>query len=276
MSTLHPPPCACPACAPHRVATVTYCTCTPIVPSPHGPACPVSIDAHALGFDPQRDYAPPTLHREVVRGREKLRDGSWRDVTVRVPIVRRPTCIVVVLDTETTGLSARDRVIEVGMARVDLATATVIEEREQLLDPGIPNAAQRINGISDAMLRGNPALADIAEAVREWVGASPVLAHNAQFDRRMLAQSGLDLDARWICTKAWAASAIPGAPSTKLQDLATQLRLPRGTAHRALGDVRTTAALAAWLYERGDLPAPPPAPPAPSAPRARNLFGASS
>lgn len=84
MSPLHPPPCACPACAPHRVATVTYCTCTPLTPSPHAPACPVTLEAHALGFDPQRDYAPPTLHREVSEPEwRRAADGTWTQTGVR-------------------------------------------------------------------------------------------------------------------------------------------------------------------------------------------------
>lgn len=248
----------CHVCAPSRIASFIYCTCTLTSPGPHLPECPAAL-AERDGLD----VLPPRLWREIVRPEwEKNHEGEWVQAGVSrhfVPVQKLPSCLVVILDTETTGLSGADRVCEIGLARVDLATGEILEEREQLINPGVPNKATRINGISDAELAHAPEFAAIWDQIRAWIGKLPVLAHNATFDRRMLAQSlppGSNLPSPWHCTKAWAARVWPGE-SHSLQELATRHKLSRGTAHRALGDVRTTAALATRLYGiAGELPAP--------------------
>lgn len=239
-----------------RVVNVIYCLCTPTKPTDtHAPGC----EAHAA----QRaglDVLPPRLHRAVEQKIWEREDDRWvlRGTWVQlIPVETRPPCEVVILDTETTGLSDVDRVCELAVARVDLATGAILEERAQLVDPGRANGASHINGISDRDLRGQPRLVTIWPAVRDWIGARPVLAHNASFDRKMLARECPEADGLdWRDTKGWARAALPGSPSTKLQDLAAYLKLPRGTAHRALGDVRTLGALATRLYGMtGALPA---------------------
>jgi len=47
---------------------------------------------------------------------------------------------------------------------------------------------------------------------------------------------------RWACSCRgipWR-SLFPQAPNARLQDLAEAFRIPKGTAHRAMGDVETT------------------------------------
>lgn len=259
-----------------RVVDRILCLCQPTEPTnTHAPGC----EARAAQ-DAGLDVLAPRLHRAVEQPIWEREDGEWvlRGTWVQlIPVEILPRCEVVILDAETTGLSDADRVCELAIARVDLATGEILEEREQLVDPGIPNGARAINGIADRELRGQPRLVTIWPAVRALIGDLPVLAHNAAFDRKMLARECSDADAlAWHCTKAWARAALPGAASHNLQDLATHLRLPRGTAHRALGDVRTTAALATRLYGlTRQLPArlAPSTPAARSAPT-RDLFSA--
>lgn len=236
-----------------RVVDVIYCLCTPTDSDAlaHDPGCEAAVAA-AAGMD----VLPPRLHRAVEQKtweRDPAEKSGWRLVGTwvqLVPVEALPPCEVVVLDTETTGRGPAARVCEIGLARVDLATGRVLEEREQLVDPGcaIPPDATGIHGITNGMVRGMPRLATIAPQVRAWIGDRPLVAHNASFDRAMLAQSGGELAGAWHDTLAWAKAALPGASSYSLQNLATYLKLPRGTAHRALGDVRTTAALATRLY----------------------------
>lgn len=247
----------CHACTSDRVVAVIYCTCTPLTPQRHHEhECPAAA-AQRDGLD----VLPPGLWREVVRPEwERTPEGEWRQTGEsrwRVPVATLAPCEVVILDTETTGLSDADRVCELAMARVDLATGIVTEEREQLCHPGRLNGAAHINGITDAMLRGCPRLVDLWPKVRAWIGASPVLAHNAAFDRKMLARECPDADTlAWVDTKPWAKRVYPSQTSHGLQPLAAALKLPTGTAHRALGDVRTLAALATRLYAvSGALPA---------------------
>lgn len=134
---------------------------------------------------------------------------------------------VVVLDTETTGLShAADKIIELAMLRVhvDLATGKPfgpVELFEGFEDPGmpIPPVAQEVTGINDDMVKGCRLDDALVEAMVS--GADLIVAHNAGFDRPFV-------EARFPCfaSKAWACSfadidwKAAGAGSSKLSALA--------------------------------------------------------
>ena len=134
---------------------------------------------------------------------------------------------VLVLDTETTGLSHQsDKLIELAMLWVQVDTATglpwgPVEVFEGFEDPGmpIPPAALAVTGISDDMVRGQR-LDD--EQVAAMVSkADLIVAHNAGFDRPFV-------EARFSClaAKAWACSFMDidwkaaGSGSSKLSALA--------------------------------------------------------
>jgi DNA polymerase III epsilon subunit family exonuclease len=91
---------------------------------------------------------------------------------------------VIAVDVETTGLSPHrgHRVIEI--AAVKIVAGQLCEAFHSLIDCGriIPEAVQRINGITDAMLMGQPKSADVFSAFRNFIGNATLLAHNAPFD----------------------------------------------------------------------------------------------
>lgn len=159
--------------------------------------------------------------------------------------------IIAILDTETTGLKAHDRVCEIGIALLDLRTGVYLSDPyARLVSPGMPMPAKTIaiHGITDAMLCDAPTLADIWSRVLAHVGARDVIAHCADFDRRMIAQSlrahGISAPAwRWFCSRDIARRVLPGQPSYRLESLAQAFGLAMGTAHRAKGDVETLSAL---------------------------------
>jgi len=91
----------------------------------------------------------------------------------------------VVLDTETTGLSAADghRIIEVGCLemidrRVTGRTLHLYINPEREIDEG----AMAVHGISLDRLRDEPRFEQIAERLIEFVDGAEVLIHNAPFD----------------------------------------------------------------------------------------------
>ncbi len=113
----------------------------------------------------------------------------------------------IVLDTETTGLSAEtDRVIELGMLlfEFDPTTGTVyrvLEVFDELEDPGfpIPPANTAIHHITDAMVQGRRI--DDAQVARLLQGVSVVIAHNAGFDRPFVEQRWpVFEDLLWACS----------------------------------------------------------------------------
>lgn len=155
----------------------------------------------------------------------------------RLPVWQRfahrpegPVTRVLILDTETTGLEhSRDRIIELALLRVDVETATglptgVVEVYDGLEDPGmpIPQEAQQVTGISDAMVRGQR-LDD--QRVAAMLGSTDlVIAHNAGFDRPF-AEARLAQFAHlpWVCSFADLDWKKEGRSSAKLTHLALEL-----------------------------------------------------
>lgn len=153
-----------------------------------------------------------------------------------------PALRILILDTETTGLSqTTDRIIELAMLLVSVDTGSgqpfgVLDTFEGFEDPGmpIPEVARQVTGITDEMVRGQR-LDD--EQVQAMVArADLIVAHNAGFDRPFV-------EARFaaFAAKPWACSFMDidwkarGAESAKLSALAQD----RGwfyDAHRALVD----------------------------------------
>lgn len=154
----------------------------------------------------------------------------------------RPSLRVLILDTETTGLShASDRIIELAMllVQVDVATGRPfgpVESFEGFEDPGmpIPEVARQVTGIDDDMVRGHRL--DDALVLGLLERADLVVAHNAGFDRPFLeARFPAFAGKPWACSFADIDWKSLGAESAKLGALAQD----RGwfyDAHRALVD----------------------------------------
>lgn len=158
---------------------------------------------------------------------------------------------VAVLDTETTGLERDARVTEIAVVIVELPSGRIVRRSAQLVDPGCPIPPQvvRLTGITDAMVAGRPAIADLWPRIVAAVGDRPVVAHNAKFDRARLEHEVDRVAAalppwRWWCSAAIARQVEPGRASYSLGPLAAALGVPKPVkAHRALADCLTTAAL---------------------------------
>lgn len=165
---------------------------------------------------------------------------------------------VVIVDVETSGQSAAHggRVIEVGLVAVE--GGYVAAEFAALIDTGAPINywAFRVHGISAAMLAGQPGPDEVWPRVAEFVGDSPLVAHNAPFDRsfvsRELALIGLGLPGSWHCTVRLARKTLPQLPNHRLDTVYRHLfeELPCTVQrHRALDDARLTARV--WLELSG-------------------------
>ena len=91
----------------------------------------------------------------------------------------------VVLDTETTGLSIGQghRIIEIGCLELVNRRLTG-REYHRFLNPerDIDEGAERVHGISNADLEGQPRFKDIADELIEFLRDSELVIHNAEFD----------------------------------------------------------------------------------------------
>ena len=160
----------------------------------------------------------------------------------------------IVFDLETTGLyPGVNEIIEIGAIRyfrgVEAATFHTMVKPER----PIPERITQLTGIGMQDVENAPS---IREALLLFVGAledCPLIAHNAQFDRAFLLAAlpdGTELTGPIYDTLALAKQAFPGLPSYKLEDLKQTLSLGDAPSHRALDDVRATAALFARCVEQ--------------------------
>jgi DNA polymerase-3 subunit epsilon len=159
----------------------------------------------------------------------------------------------IVLDTETTGLepSQGHRIIEIGCLELHNRTPTGAKYH-QYLNPerDVPEDAQRITNLSTEFLRDKPLFADVVDGFLAFIGDSPLVIHNAEFDLKFLnselsrakrpsLSSGRAVDTLVISRKKF-----PGSPASldalcRRFDIALDDRKAKG--HGAMLDVELLA-----------------------------------
>ncbi len=160
---------------------------------------------------------------------------------------------LVALDLETTGLnSQKDTIIEVGAVRF-LPDGTILEEYQQLVNPGRTLAFRiaQLTGITNDLLARAPAWEEVRDEVAAFIGDAPIVGHNISFDLTFLRAHGIYPSGQPLDTFDLATMLLPGLPRYNLGSLAAALGVPLEDAHRALDDARATALVFAALLERG-------------------------
>jgi DNA polymerase III epsilon subunit family exonuclease len=158
---------------------------------------------------------------------------------------------VVVLDFETTGLSADfDRVIEVGAVLIE--NNTVVDRFQSLMNPGrrISGFIENYTGITNKMLQDAPPVAEVMHDFAAFIAQHHLVAHNASFDRRFLDSELRRINKQrsqeFACTLLASRRIYPEAPSHRLETLVNYKKLKTsGVYHRALADAEMTGQL--WL-----------------------------
>jgi DNA polymerase III subunit epsilon len=152
----------------------------------------------------------------------------------------------VIFDTETTGLDPQsgDRLVEIGCIEMVNRVETG-QTFHAYFNPQrtMPAAAEAVHGLSDAFLADKPLFATRAAEMLEFLGDSPLIAHNASFDfgfvNAELALCGLEplSRERMVDTVALARVRHPGA-KLSLDALCTRYGIDRShrTKHGALLD----------------------------------------
>jgi DNA polymerase III subunit epsilon len=91
----------------------------------------------------------------------------------------------IVLDTETTGLSAEtgDRIIEIGCVEL-LSRKLTGNNRHFYLNPERDSHedALKVHGISNEFLRDKPRFGAVADELLEYLTGAEIIIHNAAFD----------------------------------------------------------------------------------------------
>ncbi len=161
---------------------------------------------------------------------------------------------VAVIDFETTGISPDAGARATEIAAVLLRDGRVVGRYQSLMNAGayVPPFIEQLTGISNAMVRAAPPASAVMREVADFVGAHPLVAHNAAFDRRFwdaeLDRIGRSRPQEFACTMLLARRIYPEAPNHKLGTLVEFAGLPAaGRHHRALADAEMAASLLAKL-----------------------------
>jgi DNA polymerase III subunit epsilon len=165
------------------------------------------------------------------------------------------------LDTETTGLDATDEIIQ--LAIVDMHGNVLLDTLVRPTRPIAPEA-RAIHSITDQALADAPPVSALYHAIAPLLRHRPVLAYNAAFDRRLLAQTctmyGLPpLEvAAWDCVMEryacfWGESANTGSfKPQSLSTACTQQGIGVHGHHEAVQDCLLTLALIKAMAVAGE------------------------
>lgn len=189
------------------------------------PAAPEPVQAALVAPAPMEGLAPvdslPELWaRPVERWRAAASGAFWA------------------FDTETTGLSREDRVIELALVEFKGGAPTGQRVVRRFSPEGRwSKAAEAVHGITLRELRREPLWRDKAAGLASWLKGRVLVAHNAAFDRRMLEaeleRAGGKLPpVEWVCTRD-ASKAVHPKASHKLADMCALKGVPLSNHHRA-------------------------------------------
>ncbi|MDO9183663.1 MAG: 3'-5' exonuclease [Bacteriovorax sp.] len=148
---------------------------------------------------------------------------------------------LIAIDLETTGLSPMvDRIIEIAAFKV---TPEGISLYATLINPEIPIPPHTtdIHNITDSMVIDSPKLIDVLEEFKEFLGETPIVAHNAKFDLGFIVmgmqRSKIKLSEALIyCSCKMSRITHKEVLNHKLATLVKELNIPLLNHHRALDD----------------------------------------
>ncbi|HEA22405.1 MAG TPA: exonuclease [Pricia antarctica] len=153
-----------------------------------------------------------------------------------------------ILDIETTGGKYNEEgITEIAIHKFD--GHNVVDQFISLVNPEkeIQPFVVKLTGINNKMLRTAPKFHEIAKRIVEITEDSVLVAHNAQFDYRILRTEfrrlGYNFERKTLCTVDLSKKLIPEAESHSLGKLVRSLGIAVSDRHRANGDALATLKL---------------------------------
>jgi polyribonucleotide nucleotidyltransferase len=153
----------------------------------------------------------------------------------------------VVFDLETTAMKPEDGYI-VDIAALRVRDGQVVDRFESLVNPGRPIVGHQVHGISTDDVAHAPTASEALTNFVQWVGETPVVAHNVAFDLPYVLRH-LPNDQKWEPTAVFDTLELgyqlyPDAGAWKLGDLVRFVfGRDHAVAHRAMPDAEATAEL---------------------------------
>ena len=160
-----------------------------------------------------------------------------------------------IVDLETTGGKFNEEsIIEVAAYKFD--GTSIKDQFISLVNPqrDIHPYVEKLTGITSKMVKTAPKFHEIAKRVVEITSDSILVAHNAQFDYRILQlefkRLGYEFSMKSLCTVILSQELLPDQESYKLGRLSRSLGIPLKDRHRASGDALATVELFKILLEK--------------------------
>jgi len=160
-----------------------------------------------------------------------------------------------IIDVETTGGKYNEEgITEVAIYKFD--GHEIVDQFASLINPEkeIQPFVVKLTGINNAMLKRAPKFYEVAKRIIEITEGVTLVAHNADFDHRMLRlefdRLGFDYMRPTLCTVELAQSLLPEQNSFNLGKLTKALGIPITDRHRATGDALATVKLFKLLLQK--------------------------
>ena len=160
-----------------------------------------------------------------------------------------------IVDIETTGGKFNEEAItEIAIYR--FYQGQITDQFISLVKPDRPIQpfVVGLTGINDKMLKNSPKFFEIAKRIIEITSDCVLVAHNAEFDYRILKTEfkrlGYDFKRKSLCTVQLSKRLIPDLESYKLGRLVKTLGIPITNRHRAQGDALATVKLFELLIQK--------------------------
>ena len=153
-----------------------------------------------------------------------------------------------ILDIETTGGKYNEEgITEIAIHKFD--GHKVVDKFISLVNPEkeIQPFVVNLTGINSKMLQTAPKFHEVAKRIVEITEDSVLVAHNAQFDYRILRTEfrrlGYNFERKTLCTVDLSKTLLPDAESYSLGKLVRSLGIAVSDRHRANGDALATLKL---------------------------------
>jgi len=144
-------------------------------------------------------------------------------------------------DLETTGLTDKDKIIEFGAARVE--KNQIRETFQTLINPEthIPLDIFILTGIKEDDIKKAPRIDDVKNAILDFIGSFPLVAHNAPFDISFLNREVYEIGNPVFDTLELSRIVLPFIINHKLMTLHSFFEEEESNYHRALDDAIATS-----------------------------------
>ena len=160
-----------------------------------------------------------------------------------------------IVDLEATGGKFNEEsIIEIAIYKYD--GKKVVDQFISLINPDreISPYVERLTGINAKMVKTAPVFSEVAKRIIQITDSTILVAHNAQFDYRLLQvefdRLGYEYVKESLCTVILSQKLLPNQESYKLGKLVKSLGIPLSQRHRASGDAQATVELFRLLIQK--------------------------